>query len=138
MLLTLWFGSGQLWRRLTSLHSAGHLLGALYKTKYAQAGDSLALGLSEAALKAARGKESGLSGGGNPNAPAVGKRPPALLYPIVELREVDGAGYVKLRNPWAKVGDAAAPEYKGEWSASAASWQNAPAVAEQVIAHDCT
>ena len=104
--------SGQLWKRLHALHEAGHLLGAAYKPKYAQLGGSLGLGadsnalaLSEAAKKAAEGKAAA----GSAEAAMV-KKPTVLVYPIAELREVEGAKFVKLHNPWHKVGDAPAPE----------------------------
>ena len=123
--------SGQLWKRLHALHEAGHLLGAAYKPKYAQLGGSLGLGadsnalaLSEAAKKAVEGKAAA----GSAEA-AVVKKPTVLVYPIVELRDVEGAKFVKLHNPWHKVGDAPAPEYKGEWSKESPLWQNAPALA---------
>ena len=103
--------SGAMWARLKEILDGGHLLGAAYKPKYAAAG-----------------------GGGDvvampPKSDAV-KR--ALVYPLVEMKEVDGSGYVRLKNCWGKVGegkDNSAPEYKGDWGASSASWQNDQGVA---------
>lgn len=39
-------------------------------------------------------------------------------------------GFVRLKNCWSKVGDAAAPEWKGAWGPASASWQNEQSIAK--------
>ena len=113
-----------MWLRLSGLLARGHLLGAAYKTKYAAEADETALPLAGGAAAPPRG---GIGAGSS--AKPVATKPVSLAYPVLELRDVDGAGFVRLRNPWAKVGDQAAPEYKGAWGSAAADWQNDQATA---------
>ena len=81
--------SGAMWRRLKGLRDGGHLLGASYRSKYAAAGDQPVMSSD---------------------------RVDHLVYPIVEMREVDNLQLVRLANPWSKLeGDKgpAAPEWSG-------------------------
>ena len=115
--------SGALWERLDAIQEAGHLIAATYKPRYAalaQGTDSQALVVSDAAVKAV---------GGSAKPGASEPKKPNLVYPIVDLRRVEAHGFVKLRDPWAKVGDGAAPEWKGDWSSSSQTWQDQPSVA---------
>ena len=58
-----------------------------------------------------------------------------LVYPIVEMREVDNLQLVRLANPWSKLeGDKgpAAPEWSGPWAAASGEWAASPNVAAQL------
>ena len=91
---------GQMWGRLKEIHETGHLLGAAYKPKYDSEGSDM------------------------PAMPLRADAKRCLVYPIIEMKEVDGQGFLRLRNCYAKVGENAAPEFKGDWGASSATWQN--------------
>jgi hypothetical protein len=97
-----------MWQRLDELLRNGHLIGATYKPKYAVDTDVVAMPIKATAPK---------------------KQPPSLAYPVTELKEVGGLGYVRLRNPWGKINETAAPEYKGDWGPASATWQNEQDVA---------
>ena len=127
---------GVLWQRLNEILSSGHLLAATYKVKYAEQGKTGIEGWWMRRRTGPRCRSRSTS------PPATTRTPPprrrrrsvgatALAYPIVEFRVVEGAGgFVRLRNPWAKVGESEAPVYKGDWGPNAASWQNVPDVAQ--------
>ena len=100
--------SGAMWRRLKGLRDGGHLLGASYRSKYAAAGDQPVMSSD---------------------------RVDHLVYPIVEMREVDNLQLVRLANPWSKLeGDKgpAAPEWSGPWAAASGEWAASPNVAAQL------
>ena len=128
---------GVLWQRLNEILSSGHLLAATYKVKYAEQGKTGIEGVVDAAQdRPAMPLKVDKPPGNNKDAAAAAKeaerrRHRSLAYPIVEFRVVEGAGgFVRLRNPWAKVGESEAPVYKGDWGPNAASWQNVPDVAQ--------
>ena len=100
---------GTMYTRLATLLEQGHLLGAAYKLKYAAEGEVPAMACE-------------------------GETPHHLVYPMLECKQVDGAGqYVRLRNPYAKMPDGkAAPEWRGAWGGAAAEWQDNPGVAAQL------
>ena len=109
---------GVMWARLCALQEGHHLLGAAYKRKYASLGGAPAI------------DPSNLDEG------------ETLVYPILELRQLgtpaeEGGGqFVKLRNPWKQIGEAAgagkAREWEGAWGLNAPEWQNLPGVAQEL------
>ena len=124
---------GKLWKRLSEIHAAGHLLAATYKTKHSGVGGIQGVCEDRPAMPLKEVKKPPTS---NKDAAAAAKeaervRNRSLAYPIVEFRVVDGAGgFVRLRNPWSKVGESEAPVWKGDWGPNSASWQNVPDVAQ--------
>ena len=70
------------WRQLKGLRDGGHLLGASYRSKYAAAGDQPVMSSD---------------------------RVDHLVYPIVEMREVDNLQLVRLANPWSKLEERQGP-----------------------------
>ena len=104
-------------RGLGALHEGGHLLGAVFKPKYASPGGSPAID------------------------PSVLDANEALVYPVIGMKEVSndsgGGRYVKLRNPFSKIGDnvTKAKEWEGPWGSSragAAEWSAHPGVASEL------
>ena len=101
----------------------GHLLAATYKVKYAEQGKTGIEGVVDAAQdRPAMPLKVDKPPGNNKDAAAAAKeaerrRHRSLAYPIVEFDEVWAGGFVRLRNPWAKVGESEAPVYKGRLGA---------------------
>ena len=108
--------SGVLWVRLKVLLDEHHLLGAVYKAKYAALGGASAI--DTATLREGE----------------------SLVYPVLELREVSeaagGGRFVKLRNPWKMIGEGTkASHWEGPWGQSlpgGAEWNNMPGVAKEL------
>ena len=108
--------SGVLWVRLSVLVEGGHLLGAVFKQKYAGLGGQAAL------------DPSNLKEGEN------------LVFPVLAVKEVSeaagGGRFVKLHNPWKAIGEGnKAAVWEGAWGQTlpgGAEWNNLPGVAKEL------